>query len=50
MTDETKSKPRPDVSETTRPFWDGIGHPARTYRQLLWKWFVENGEPHADWG
>lgn len=24
MTDQTKSKPRPDVSETTRPFWDAI--------------------------
>ena len=24
MTDETKSKPRPDISETTRPFWDAI--------------------------
>lgn len=24
MTEPTKSKPQPDVSETTRPFWDGI--------------------------
>ncbi len=25
MTDQAKTKPRPDISETTRPFWDAIG-------------------------
>jgi hypothetical protein len=39
----------PALNRRLRPFWDGIGHPSRTYRQLLWKWFVENGPPHADW-
>ena len=24
MTNETKAKPRPDISETTRPFWEAI--------------------------
>lgn len=24
MTDKTKSKPRPDVWQTTRPFWDAV--------------------------
>ena len=24
MTEQTKSKPKPDVSETTQPFWDGV--------------------------
>ena len=39
----------PALNRELRPFWDGIGHPSRTYRALLWKWFVENREAHTDW-
>ena len=39
----------PRLNRALRPFWDGIGHPARTYRQLLWGWFVKNREAHTDW-
>ncbi|MDQ7007101.1 MAG: fatty acid desaturase [Acidobacteriota bacterium] len=31
------------------PFYEDIGHPAVTYRQLLWQWFVRNRRPHTDW-
>ncbi len=39
----------PALNRRLRPFWEAIGHPNRTYRQLLWKWFVENREAHTDW-
>lgn len=39
----------PALNRELRPFWDGIGHPSRTYRALLWKWFVENREAHTNW-
>ena len=39
----------PELNRAMRPFWDAIDHPSRTYRELLWGWFVRNGEPHTDW-
>ena len=39
----------PALNRRLRPFWDGIGHPSRSYPSLLWKWFVENRPPHANW-
>ena len=39
----------PELNAALRPFWDAIEHPNRTYRELLWGWFVRNGEAHTDW-
>ncbi len=39
----------PALNRAMRPFWDGIGHPSRTYRRLLWGWLVQNHEAHTDW-
>lgn len=39
----------PELNRGLRPFWDGIGHPNRTYRQLLWGWFVRNEVAHTNW-
>ena len=39
----------PALNRRLRPFWDGIGHPSRSYPKLLWKWFVENRAPHTNW-
>ncbi|MCE9635122.1 MAG: fatty acid desaturase [Planctomycetes bacterium] len=39
----------PALNHRLRPFWDGIGHPSRSYPRLLWKWFVENRAPHTNW-
>ncbi len=32
-----------------RPLYDRHGMKARTYREILWKWFVLNRPPHTDW-
>ena len=37
------------LNRRLRPFWQGIGHPSRSYPTLLWKWFVENRAPHTNW-
>lgn len=39
----------PQLNRALRPFWEEIGHPSRTYRQLLWGWFVRNRAAHSDW-
>lgn len=39
----------PELNRTLRPFWDGIGHPSRSYPALLWGWFVRNRQAHTDW-
>ncbi len=39
----------PRLNRLLRPFWDGIGHPPHTYRQLLHGWFVRNRAAHTDW-
>jgi fatty acid desaturase len=31
------------------PFYEKEGVPERTYRELLWGWFVLNRKPHSDW-
>jgi len=31
------------------PFFEAEGIPERTYRGLLWDWFVRNKIPHSDW-
>jgi fatty acid desaturase len=31
------------------PFFDAERIPARSYRQLLWGWFVRNRRPHSRW-
>ena len=40
----------PELNRVLRPFWESIGHPSRTYRELLFHWFVRNRAPHTDWG
>ncbi len=32
-----------------RPFFRQRGMTPRTYRHILWQWFVRNRPPHADW-
>ncbi|MCU0241722.1 MAG: fatty acid desaturase [Vicinamibacteria bacterium] len=32
-----------------QPFCEGLGLRPRTYRELVWGWFVRNGAPHTDW-
>ena len=39
----------PALNRRLHPFWESIEHPSRTYRQLLWGWFVRNEEAHTDW-
>lgn len=39
----------PRLNRALRPFWEGIGHPSRTYRQLLYGWFVRNRVAHTNW-
>jgi fatty acid desaturase len=39
----------PALNRALRPFWDRIGHPSRSYPELLRKWFVENRAPHTSW-
>lgn len=33
-----------------RPFFAERGMTATTYRRLLWRWFMLNRPPHANWG
>ena len=39
----------PRLAKELGPFFAAEGIPARTYRGLLWDWFVLNREPHTDW-
>ncbi len=39
----------PQLNRLLHPFWDTINHPSRTYRELLFQWFVRNKEAHTDW-
>jgi fatty acid desaturase len=32
-----------------RPLYDRLGIRKHTYREIVWKWFVLNRPPHADW-
>jgi fatty acid desaturase len=32
-----------------RPMYDELGIKPRTYREILWKWFVLNRAPHTNW-
>ena len=37
------------LNKALEPFFEEIGHPAVTYRRLLWGWFMLNRKPHTDW-
>jgi fatty acid desaturase len=39
----------PALSTALEPFFEREGIPARTYRELLRGWIVENRAPHSDW-
>lgn len=39
----------PALSSALEPFFAREGIPARTYRELLRGWIVENRTPHSDW-
>jgi len=39
----------PALNGALEPFFAREGIPARTYRELLRGWIVENREPHSDW-
>ena len=39
----------PALSTALEPFLQQEGIPARTYRELLKGWIVENRVPHSDW-
>jgi fatty acid desaturase len=32
-----------------RPLYDRVGLTPRTYREIVWQWFVLNRAPHTDW-
>ncbi len=32
-----------------RPLYDRLGLKPRTYREIVWQWFVLNRAPHTDW-
>src|SRR5262245_61693503 len=32
-----------------QPFYDRLGVQRRTYREIVWQWFVLNRAPHTDW-
>ena len=32
-----------------RPFYDRLGLRPRTYREIVWQWFVLNRAPHTNW-
>ena len=38
----------PALNAALTPFFEAEGIPARTYRGLLWDWFVRNKTPHSD--
>jgi fatty acid desaturase len=40
----------PALRRALEPFFRDRGVPVRTYRGLLWDWFVHNRAPHTDWG
>jgi fatty acid desaturase len=39
----------PALRRALEPFFAARGVPSRTYRGLLWDWFVRNRPPHTDW-
>ena len=39
----------PGLRGALQPFFDRRGITSRTYRSLVWDWFVRNRPPHADW-
>ncbi len=39
----------PELNAALTPFYEKEGIPARTYRGLLFDWFVRNKTPHSDW-
>jgi len=39
----------PALNSALTPFFDEERIPARTYRELLWGWFVQNKRPHSNW-
>lgn len=39
----------PELNGALAPFYEREGVRARTYRGLLWDWFVRNRKPHTDW-
>lgn len=39
----------PKLNRALRPYFESIGHRPKTYRYLLWNWFVNNKTPHTDW-
>ncbi len=39
----------PALRRALEPFLAEHGITARTYRSLLWDWFIRNRPPHADW-
>ena len=38
-----------ELNRKLQPFFTEVGINNRTYRGLLWSWFVENRAPHTDW-
>jgi fatty acid desaturase len=39
----------PALNTALTPFFEAERIPARTYRELLWGWFVRNKRPHSNW-